>query len=35
VLWPPDPGGRSVLALAPILCGGCAEPFEPEDDQGG
>jgi hypothetical protein len=26
---------RSVLELAPILCGGCAEPFEPEDDGAG
>jgi hypothetical protein len=25
---------RSVLEQAPILCGRCAEPFEPEDDQG-
>jgi hypothetical protein len=24
---------RSVLELAPIVCGGCAEPFEPEDDE--
>jgi len=24
---------RSVLELAPILCGGCAQPFGPEDDQ--
>jgi hypothetical protein len=23
---------RSVLELAPILCGGCAQPFAPEDD---
>jgi hypothetical protein len=23
---------RSVLELAPILCGTCAQPFEPEDD---
>jgi hypothetical protein len=23
---------RSVLELAPIVCGACAEPFEPEDD---
>jgi hypothetical protein len=23
---------RSVLELAPILCGGCAQPFEPEDN---
>ena len=23
---------RSVLELAPILCGACAQPFEPEDD---
>jgi hypothetical protein len=23
---------RSVLELAPILCAGCAQPFEPEDD---
>jgi hypothetical protein len=22
---------RSVLELAPILCGACAEPFEPDD----
>jgi hypothetical protein len=22
----------SVLELAPILCGGCGQPFEPEDD---
>jgi hypothetical protein len=21
-----------VLELAPILCGACAQPFEPEDD---
>jgi len=26
---------RSVLEQAPILCGGCAQPFEPEDDQAG
>jgi hypothetical protein len=26
---------RSVLELAPILCGGCAQPFEPEDDEPG
>jgi hypothetical protein len=26
---------RSVLELAPILCGGCAQPFEPEDDGAG
>jgi hypothetical protein len=24
---------RSVLELAPILCAGCAQPFQPEDDQ--
>jgi hypothetical protein len=24
---------RSVLDLAPILCAGCAQPFEPEDDE--
>jgi hypothetical protein len=32
-LRPADPGwlGR-VLELAPILCAGCAQPFEPEDD---
>jgi hypothetical protein len=24
---------RAVLELAPILCAGCAQPFEPEDDQ--
>jgi hypothetical protein len=24
---------RSVLELAPIVCGGCAEPFEPEDHE--
>jgi hypothetical protein len=24
---------RSVLELAPILCAGCAQPFEAEDDQ--
>jgi hypothetical protein len=24
---------RSVLELAPILCGACAQPFEPEDDE--
>ena len=23
---------RSVLELAPILCAGCAQPFEPDDD---
>ena len=23
---------RSVLELAPILCGACAQPFAPEDD---
>jgi hypothetical protein len=23
---------RSVLELAPILCGGCGQPFEPEND---
>jgi hypothetical protein len=22
---------RSVLELAPILCAGCAQPFEPDD----
>jgi hypothetical protein len=26
---------RSVLELAPILCGACAQPFEPEDDVAG
>ena len=26
---------RSVLELAPILCGACAQPFEPEDDGAG
>jgi hypothetical protein len=26
---------RSVLAQAPILCGACAQPFEPEDDGAG
>ncbi len=26
---------RSVLELAPILCGACAQPFEPEDDRAG
>ena len=26
---------RSVLEQAPILCGGCAQPFEPEDDEAG
>jgi hypothetical protein len=26
---------RSVLELALILCGGCAQPFEPEDDEAG
>src|SRR5215218_5531859 len=26
---------RSVLELAPILCAGCAQPFEPEDDEPG
>jgi hypothetical protein len=26
---------RSVLELAPILCGGCAQPFEPEADEPG
>jgi hypothetical protein len=26
---------RSVLELAPILCGACAQPFEPEDDEPG
>ena len=26
---------RSVLQLAPILCGACAQPFEPEDDEPG
>jgi hypothetical protein len=26
---------RSVLELAPILCGACARPFEPEDDGAG
>jgi hypothetical protein len=26
---------RSVLELAPILCGGCAQPFKPEDDEPG
>jgi hypothetical protein len=24
---------RSVLQVAPILCAGCAQPFEPEDDE--
>jgi hypothetical protein len=24
---------RSVLELAPIVCGGCAQPFKPEDDE--
>jgi hypothetical protein len=24
---------RSVLELAPILCAGCAQPFQPEDDE--
>lgn len=24
---------RSVMELAPILCGVCAQPFQPEDDQ--
>jgi hypothetical protein len=24
---------RSVLEQAPILCAGCAQPFEPEDDE--
>jgi hypothetical protein len=24
---------RSVLELAPIVCGACAQPFEPEDDE--
>jgi hypothetical protein len=23
---------RSVLELAPIVCGACAEPFEPDED---
>jgi hypothetical protein len=26
---------RSVLELAPIVCAGCAQPFEPEDDEPG
>jgi hypothetical protein len=26
---------RSVLELAPIVCGACAQPFEPEDDRAG
>jgi hypothetical protein len=26
---------RSVLELAPILCAGCTQPFEPEDDGAG
>jgi hypothetical protein len=26
---------RSLLGLAPILCGACAQPFEPEDDEPG
>jgi hypothetical protein len=26
---------RSVLEQAPILCGGCAQSFEPEDDEAG
>jgi hypothetical protein len=26
---------RSVLELAPILCGACAQPFQPEDDRAG
>jgi hypothetical protein len=26
---------RSVLELVPILCGACAKPFEPEDDETG
>jgi hypothetical protein len=25
---------RSVLELAPILCAACAQPFQPEDDEG-
>ncbi len=25
---------RSVLELAPILCGACAQPFEPEGEEG-
>jgi hypothetical protein len=24
---------RSVLELAPIVCAGCAQPFQPEDDE--
>ena len=24
---------RSVLELAPILCAGCGQPFEPEDEE--
>jgi hypothetical protein len=26
---------RSVLELAPVLCGGCAQPFVAEDDEPG
>jgi hypothetical protein len=26
---------RSVLEVAPILCGACAQPFEPEDNEPG
>ena len=25
---------RSVLELAPIVCAGCAQPFQPEDEEG-
>jgi hypothetical protein len=31
-LWSAHRVARSILALAPILCGGCAQPFEPEGD---
>jgi hypothetical protein len=32
-MWSPYPVARSVLELAPILCGACAQPFKPEDDE--
>jgi hypothetical protein len=32
---PTDRAEVSVLELAPILCGACAQPFEPADDEPG
>ena len=34
-LWRRIRVARSVLELAPILCGACAQPFEAEDDRAG